>query len=174
MLDLFAKDPALLIPIVLFLGGALVGIVAILAHQWRAIRRTELETALKQDMLRRGLSVDEIERVLRASERPPEEPAKPDPVSDNAYALTEKMIDEGRSGEEIERLLKLLQATGGTVSDNEYALIEKMLDEGKPVDQIERVVRAFRAPPPAPPAAAAPEAGEPERPRETAILRMDV
>ncbi len=171
MVDLFAKDPALLIPIVLFAGGALVGITAILAHQWRAIRRTELETALKQDMLRRGLSVEEIERVLRATERPPEGPAKADPVSDNAYALTEKMIDEGRSGDEIERLVTLLKATGGTVSDNEYALIEKMLDEGKPIDQIERVVRAFRTPPPAPPA---PEAGDPERPRETAILRMDV
>ena len=171
MVDLFAKEPALLIPIVMFVGGFLVAITAIVAHHWRAIRRTELEVALKQDMLRRGLSVDEIERVLRASEKPPEAATKADPVSDNAYALTEKMIDEGRSGEEIERLLKLLQANGGTVSDNEHALIEKMLDESKPIDQIERVVRAFRAPPPASPAAAA---GEPEPPRETAILRMDV
>ena len=171
MLDLFAKEPALLIPIVLFVGGALVGVTAILAHQWRAIRCTELEVALKQDMLRRGLSVDEIERVLRASEKPPEGPAKADPVSDNAYALTEKMIEEGRSGEEIERLLKLFHTSGGPVSENEYALIEKMLDEGKTILEIERVVRAFRVPPPAPPATAA---GEPEPPRETAILRMDV
>jgi hypothetical protein len=169
MLDLFAKDPALLIPIVLFVGGALVGITAILAHQWRAVRRTEMEMVLKQDMLKRGLSVEEIERVLRASEGPPERPAKADPVSDNAYALTEKMIDEGRSGEEIERLVTLFRA-GGTVSDNEYALIEKMLDEGKPVEQIERVLRAFRTTP-TPPAATA---ADPERPRETAILRMDV
>jgi hypothetical protein len=173
MWEPFAKSPELLIPLALTVCGAVVGLVAILAHQWRAARRTELEVALKQDMLRRGLSVEEIERVLRASEGPPEAPAKPDPVSDNAYALTEKMIEEGRSGEEIERLLKLLHATGGTVSDNEYALIEKMLDEGKPLDQIERVVRAFRAPPPAP-APAAPGPGDPERPRETAILRMDV
>ena len=172
MLEPFAKDPALLIPIVLFVGLALVGITAIVAHYWRAVRQAEMDTALKQDMLKRGLSVEEIERVLRASERPPEEPAKPDPVSDNAYALTEKMIEEGRSGEEIERLLKLLHATGGTVSDNEYALIEKMLDEGKDIVQIERVVRAFRVPPP--PAAPAAAAGEPEPPRETAILRMDV
>lgn len=170
MVDLFAKEPALLIPIVMFVGGFLVAITAIVAHQWRAIRCTELEVALKQDMLRRGLSVEEIERVLRASEKPPEAAAKADPVSDNAYALTEKMIDEGRSGEEIERLLRLLQANG-TVSDNEYALIEKMLDESKPIDQIERVVRAFRSPPTAPPA---PEAAAPERPRESAILRMDV
>ena len=172
MWEPFVKSPELLIPILAIVCGAVVALVAIIAHQWRAVRRTEMELALKQDMLRRGLSVEEIERVLRASEVPPEAPAKPDPVSDNAYALTEKMIEEGRSGEEIERLLKLLHATGGTVSDNEYALIEKMLDEGKDIVQIERVVRAFRVPPP--PAAPAAAAGEPEPPRETAILRMDV
>lgn len=30
------------------------------------LRRTELEAALKQDMLNRGMSAEEIERVLRA------------------------------------------------------------------------------------------------------------
>ena len=30
------------------------------------LRRTEIEAALKQDMLNRGMSADEIERVLRA------------------------------------------------------------------------------------------------------------
>jgi hypothetical protein len=30
------------------------------------VRRTEIEGALKQDMLNRGMSADEIERVLRA------------------------------------------------------------------------------------------------------------
>src|SRR5262245_61201373 len=113
----FVNSPELLIPLAAILCGALVALVAILAHQWRAVRRTEMELALKQDMLRRGLSVEEIERVLRASQVPPDEPAKPDPVSDNADALTEKMIEEGKTGEEIERLLKLFHTTGGAVSD---------------------------------------------------------
>lgn len=35
--------------------------------QWRLHRRTELEAALKQDMLNRGMSAEEIERVLKTS-----------------------------------------------------------------------------------------------------------
>ena len=174
MWEPFAKSPELLIPLALTVCGALVGLVAIIAHQWRAVRRTEMELALKQDMLKRGLSVEEIERVLRASEKPPEEPAKPDPITDNEYAVVEKMVEEGRPAADVERLVKLIRSTGGGVSDNEYALIEKMIDEGKPAEEIERVIRAFRTTPTPPAAPAAPGAGEPERPRETAILRMDV
>jgi hypothetical protein len=166
---MLAQHPETVVPFMVFASGALVGIVAIVAHQWRAIRRTELEMALKQDMLKRGLSVEEIERVLRASERPPEEPAKPDPITDNEYALVQKMVEEGRAAPEVERLVTLLRSTGGGVSDNEYALIEKMLDEGKTVEEIERVIWAFRTTPPA-----APRAADSERPRESAILRMDV
>jgi hypothetical protein len=174
MWEPFAKNPELLIPLALTVCGALVGLVAILAHQWRAVRRAEMEAALKQDMLKRGLSAEEIERVLRASEKPPEEAAGEDPISDNEYYLVEKMVEEGRPAGDIERLVQALKSTGTAVSDNEYYVIEKMLEEGKTAEDIERVVRAFRVPPPAPPAPPAPEAGDPERPRETAILRMDV
>jgi hypothetical protein len=172
MWEPFAKTPELLIPLAAIVCGAIVGLVAIIAHQWRAVRRTEMELALKQDMLNRGLSVEEIERILRASGTPPEEPAKPDPITDNEYAFVEKMVEEGRTAAEVERLVTLLRSTGGGMSDNEYALIEKMLEEGKTVEEIERVIRAFRTTPAAP--TAAPGAADPERPRETAILRMDV
>src|SRR5205823_8948318 len=48
MWEPFIKSPELLIPLAFFVCAAVVGLVAILAHQWRAIRSTELETALKQ------------------------------------------------------------------------------------------------------------------------------
>jgi hypothetical protein len=44
----------------------LAGMVVWLSLQWRLHRRTELEAALKLDMLSRGMSAHEIERVLRA------------------------------------------------------------------------------------------------------------
>jgi hypothetical protein len=47
----------------LFLGGTIVW----LSLQWRLHRRTEMEMALKQEMVSRGMSAEEIERVLRAS-----------------------------------------------------------------------------------------------------------
>jgi hypothetical protein len=52
---------------IVFFGLAfLAGMVVWLTLQWRLHRRTEIEAALKQDMLNRGMSAEEIERVLRA------------------------------------------------------------------------------------------------------------
>jgi len=44
-------------------------IVAIVANQWRKVRVAEQEAALKQTMLERGMSAEEIVRVLTASGR---------------------------------------------------------------------------------------------------------
>src|SRR5262245_17032572 len=113
---LFSKDPALLIPIIMAVGGSLVGIIAIVAHQWRNVRQAEVEAALKQDMLNRGMSVDEIERVVRATNKPTEaKPTKRDHISGNEYALIEKLVDEGKSAEEIDRIIKALKAGGKPV-----------------------------------------------------------
>lgn len=59
-----------LVPIVSVSGWTIVGI----AKQWRKARESEHDTVLKQDMIARGMSADDIERVLRASSRG-EEPA---------------------------------------------------------------------------------------------------
>jgi hypothetical protein len=53
--------------IVIFVLTFLAGMIVWLTLQWRLHRRTELEAALKQDMLNRGMSAEEIERVMRAS-----------------------------------------------------------------------------------------------------------
>src|SRR3712207_4489214 len=47
----------------------------VIVHYWRAVRLAELEASLKRDFLQRGMSVDEIERLLRASREPAEAPA---------------------------------------------------------------------------------------------------
>ncbi|HJZ93370.1 MAG TPA: hypothetical protein VKE40_21010 [Gemmataceae bacterium] len=51
-----------LIGLVAVTGGLLCGIVAILGHFWHEHRLT----ALKQDMVNRGMSVDEIQAVVDA------------------------------------------------------------------------------------------------------------
>jgi hypothetical protein len=38
----------------------------VVAEYWRKMRKDELDANLKQDMLARGMSADEIERVLAA------------------------------------------------------------------------------------------------------------
>ena len=67
MQDLFSRlasqDVA---AIVFFTLAFLAGMIVWLTLQWRLHRRTELEAALKQDMLNRGMSAEEIQCVLRA------------------------------------------------------------------------------------------------------------
>jgi hypothetical protein len=112
---LVQKNPALLIPILSIIGTALVFLVWIFAHYWAKVRRMELEAALKKEMLNRGLGAADIERVLAASSaaRPADLPAEKETISDNEYYLVEKMLDEGRPVEEIERLVRAFK-TGET------------------------------------------------------------
>ena len=114
---LFSKDPGILIPLVMAVCGALVGIIAIIAHNWRCMRQAEVEGALKQDMLNRGMSADEIERVIRVSnqlivvqDKKGHKTQKS--ISDNEYYLVEKLVDEGKSAEEIERIIRAVKAGG--------------------------------------------------------------
>jgi len=101
---LVEKNPALLIPILSVVGAAVVFLVWIIAHYWAKIRRMELEAALKKDMLNRGLSPAEIERVLLASATA--RPQQKEIVSDNEYHLVEKLVDAEYASDEIERVVR--------------------------------------------------------------------
>lgn len=48
---------------------ALICIVPAIARYWWRIRQAEIDAALKQDMLQRGMSAEEIQLVLTASTR---------------------------------------------------------------------------------------------------------
>jgi hypothetical protein len=61
MADLL-RNPVLIV----FTSLTICAAVPVIAHYWYRIRRAELDAILKQEMLARGLSADEIERVLRA------------------------------------------------------------------------------------------------------------
>lgn len=104
---LIEKNPALIIPVIALSGAAVVFAIWIVAHYWHGIRRQELESAMKQDMLNRGFGADEIQRVLGASASPVEVavPAK-ETISDNEYYLVEKMLEEGHAIEDIEKLVR--------------------------------------------------------------------
>jgi hypothetical protein len=71
MNEFLAKfDAGQLIALVAVGGGLLCGIIcgtaAIIMDYWHKIRRTETAAALKQDMLNRGMSADEIRIVMDA------------------------------------------------------------------------------------------------------------
>ena len=51
-------------------GGLLCGIMGIVTGVWHATRKAELDAALKQDMLNRGMSPEEIRMVIDAGANP--------------------------------------------------------------------------------------------------------
>ena len=55
-----------LIGLVAVVGGLLCGIVAIVTHFLHANRKAEINAALKQEMLNRGMSAEDIRVVLDA------------------------------------------------------------------------------------------------------------
>lgn len=70
MTDFLARfNAGELITFVSVAGGLLIAVTAIIAGTWRKTRRTEILAALKQDMLSRGMSADEIRAVLEAGSR---------------------------------------------------------------------------------------------------------
>ncbi len=102
------REPALLIPIFAVIGGPLVFIVWIIAHYTAQVRRLDQEMTLKKDMLNRGMSVPEIERVVTATASPATDEAK-ETVSESEYVLIQKMLEQKYSGEEVERMVRALR-----------------------------------------------------------------
>jgi hypothetical protein len=58
-----------LIGLVSVAGGLVVAIIAIIGHYWHDNRRNEIAGALKQDMLNRGMTAEQIRLVLEAGEK---------------------------------------------------------------------------------------------------------
>jgi hypothetical protein len=58
--------PAILCITFLFGGWVIVAIVRSFTDNWRKVREAEQTAALKQTMVDKGMSADEIERVLKA------------------------------------------------------------------------------------------------------------
>jgi hypothetical protein len=114
---IFEKQPSLIVPVLFLCGATIVFTVWIIAAHWKRARQMEVEGSLKQDMLNRGLTVADIERVLWASSDGPQDEATDDAqktITDNEYYLVEKMLDEGRSVEEIERLIRAFKGDSST------------------------------------------------------------
>jgi hypothetical protein len=71
-IGLVAVAGAFLIPIM----GILCGVVTTWIVNWRKVRVSEHLSALKQSMIERGMSADEIERIINAGQPSKERPAE--------------------------------------------------------------------------------------------------
>jgi hypothetical protein len=131
------------------LTGLLIAVTAIVVTSWRRARQLEAESALKQDMLQRGMSAEDIERVIRASSTPAEKEsdekpsgasdALPDPalneltdkqlIAKVAADLAEFGMDANQLGESLESFRRADLETKRTVVQAVARMIEKGADE---------------------------------------------
>lgn len=64
------------IPIIAIVGGITFGVIATYLQFRRVSRKNELDAHLKSQMIERGMSVEEIERVLAAGKKSPDDKCK--------------------------------------------------------------------------------------------------
>ncbi len=100
-----------IIGLVAVIGGLLTFMVCAIAIQWRRVRVAEIDGALKQQMLDKGMSAAEIEMVMRASQEAPSSGSATSTGNESLdkAALAQRMVDNGYEGEDIERVLKAYQ-----------------------------------------------------------------
>jgi hypothetical protein len=58
--------PGEMIALVSIIGGLICGSIVLVASFWRRIRQAEIDAKLKQDMLDRGMTPEEIRIVVEA------------------------------------------------------------------------------------------------------------
>jgi SOS response regulatory protein OraA/RecX len=144
-------DGGTLVWVAAILGVTVYSIVAALIQAWRRVRSAEMEASLKQQMLDKGLSPEDIERVLRASGKSGGGPASTG--AGTRAAVVETLAENGLSGDDIERVLRAFQdgsradrhAAPAPGSAERVAAVETMLDNGLSAEDVERVLKAFAA-----------------------------
>ena len=93
------------ITVAIVVGLVLVIVVPVCAVQWTRVRQVEADARVKQDMLARGLSVEEIERLSTPASVRQAQIAADKAVREGQIAadLKRDMLARGLSVEEVER-----------------------------------------------------------------------
>jgi hypothetical protein len=108
--------------LVAVVGGLLMAIIGIVAVQWRRVRIAEVECALKQQMLDKGMSAAEIEQIIKAGEKPERaNPLLTMSSNDDRAALARNMVEQGYDSSDIERVLKAYQLTAKPIEEKPVA-----------------------------------------------------
>jgi hypothetical protein len=102
----------------LFATITITSVVGTIAHAWQKIRRAEAATRLQQAMLERGLSVDEMERLLRPAALVNEgsdtqSPAPETPLSEEQLVekLANRLAGESASEGTIQQVMEAFHAS---------------------------------------------------------------
>jgi hypothetical protein len=99
--------------------GAVSALVIKVAAEWRKARQAECEAVLKQEMVQRGMSADDIVRVLQAGKSPTVESTEA-PIGPRMAEKAYEAADIGRVVQVWERLPTDVRATVRAMVEEEY------------------------------------------------------
>jgi hypothetical protein len=145
--DMLGSLPGILTVTFIFGGWIIVAVVANVAKNWRRVQESEHAAALKQSMIERGMSADEIERVLRAT---------PAGVSEDfdgggeATKISKKLAEHSVAAPAVEQILGAFRAANPGMRKTLAGTVVAMLDGGAKSDQVVAAVRAIARPGPEP------------------------
>ncbi len=97
-------------------GTALVALLKHCLDTWARLRQAEIDARVKQDMLARGLSADEIERLLATSSSSAPDTGSqqaPSKAARSLAAAIEDLVGAGKNKEEIAAFLEVFLPQGG-------------------------------------------------------------
>ena len=133
-------QPLEFIALVAVIVGAVVGLVGLMA--WRQVRLKQTEAALKQEALRKGLSVAEIQQLLK--------PtlglfvAKPRTDAEAIREVARGLTTMGTSGPDFEQCMALIQATDSATRLAVAEVSEGMIEEAWEYANKEQLVAIIR------------------------------
>ena len=140
--DFLNKLPGILTIIFLFGGWVIVAVIGIVAKAWRRTRESEHLAALKQSMIERGMSAEDIERVIRAV------PQLHEPHEDESplVGLTEKLAEHAVPAPALDELLRAYRAADAETQRTLANAVASLLDNGADVERVLVAVRALAGP----------------------------
>jgi hypothetical protein len=157
--DNVGQDIVSILAITFIFGGtAIVGIVTAVVANWRKTRESEHQAVLKQNMLERGMSAVDIERVLRAGPAAAAEEEADRALKVKAAAaasqderswdveVANQLLQHDVPGSEAEQILTAFRAGDAPTRKALAGKIEEMLDSGANGERVLAVVRALCRP----------------------------
>jgi SOS response regulatory protein OraA/RecX len=121
------------------IGCSLVGMTGIVVHAWRKVRQSENRTALVGMMVQRGMSAEQIERVMRTCQ----EAAEAGDAEVTEAGIIGAMKEGDYPAEDIERVLDAAR-TNGVFDAGSLKIIAALVEQGAEADEIENLLEARR------------------------------
>jgi len=140
--------PGILVVTFICGGWVIVAVVNTAAKSWRKVRESEHLAGLKQSMIEKGMSVEDIERVVRASPEPEPEPQpKAEKVEYSPLVnLATKLVEQEVPANVMEEILMAYRDADPAGQRILAKVVEELFDNGADGERVLVVVRTLGRP----------------------------